>query len=500
MRLLPLALAAALPGSCWSPRAAGMGAADPGRGLRRSRRRNDAIAQQKLKEAREKPRAAEQSRRANSSLWHQSRPFIPDYYLGLIAARKPAKPGKARSPPEGECSPTDSITPTPPQKRQEMAARPRPNTIAQQARKDSSVVAGPDARPSRRSHANRTPPPTTKPEDPAAAPSRPGPLGGDRNSPRRWKTGQGGAQGQPLRRTRGRPPDLARSVAGDRRPPASRPDTLKRPGRRWPRTRRRIASRAAPGTRSGRRNAGAAQSQIAGARRPRPAAPGAPPGSGTKVQKLQSPDPAGRGQIAAHRTGGRPAAVASDREAAGPPSSRRSRTAVQVPLASSYLACSNAALSQLSRLARRTAAPAPARRGSRRKRAQAAAPERLHRADRQFISPRILELLPALARADPGGGAARDGRAPAAPPRPGLQAVDCRHREGLHPLGVVVADVELHLGEDEAPAPGHVPLVVARGKRIWSGTLLGLPLEADAVIGVEPGTGPDGDARRRPCW
>ncbi len=47
---------------------------------------NDALAEQKLIEARNHPRAPKQSRRANfSSVVY--RPFIPDFYLGLIYAR-----------------------------------------------------------------------------------------------------------------------------------------------------------------------------------------------------------------------------------------------------------------------------------------------------------------------------------------------------------------------------------------------------------------------------
>lgn len=48
---------------------------------------NDALAEQKLVQARDHRRAPKQSRRANFSGLFQE-PFIPDYYLGLIAARR----------------------------------------------------------------------------------------------------------------------------------------------------------------------------------------------------------------------------------------------------------------------------------------------------------------------------------------------------------------------------------------------------------------------------
>ena len=48
---------------------------------------NDALAEQKFKEARDHPRAPKQSRKANLA-GIVFEPFIPDYYLGVIAARQ----------------------------------------------------------------------------------------------------------------------------------------------------------------------------------------------------------------------------------------------------------------------------------------------------------------------------------------------------------------------------------------------------------------------------
>ena len=48
---------------------------------------NDALAEQKFKEARDHPRAPKQSRKANLA-GVVFEPFIPDYYLGVIAARQ----------------------------------------------------------------------------------------------------------------------------------------------------------------------------------------------------------------------------------------------------------------------------------------------------------------------------------------------------------------------------------------------------------------------------
>src|SRR5262245_30539693 len=48
---------------------------------------NDALAEQKLIQARDHPRAPDQSRKATWSSTY-IKPFIPDYYLGLIAERR----------------------------------------------------------------------------------------------------------------------------------------------------------------------------------------------------------------------------------------------------------------------------------------------------------------------------------------------------------------------------------------------------------------------------
>ncbi len=57
-------------------------------GVREFERGNLALAEQKLKEAKADPRAPEQSRTARSGTSMFTEVFIPDYYLGLIAARQ----------------------------------------------------------------------------------------------------------------------------------------------------------------------------------------------------------------------------------------------------------------------------------------------------------------------------------------------------------------------------------------------------------------------------
>jgi tetratricopeptide (TPR) repeat protein len=86
MRWLILALAVLLvvPGSAGAQQAWAKAYED---GVKAFEDGNDAIAEQKLKEAREHDRAPKQSRRANfySVVY---RPFIPDFYLGVIYARQ----------------------------------------------------------------------------------------------------------------------------------------------------------------------------------------------------------------------------------------------------------------------------------------------------------------------------------------------------------------------------------------------------------------------------
>lgn len=57
-------------------------------GVREFERGNLALAEQKLKEAKADPRAPEQSREARSGTSMFTEVFIPDYYLGVIAARQ----------------------------------------------------------------------------------------------------------------------------------------------------------------------------------------------------------------------------------------------------------------------------------------------------------------------------------------------------------------------------------------------------------------------------
>jgi hypothetical protein len=129
---------------------------------------NDALAEQKFKEARDHPRAPKQSRKANLA-GVVFEPFIPDYYLGVIAARQ-GRHQEARALLEGALR--DGLV-TESQRTEFALATSSLERARDQIRLASNTRPLPAAEPNRPPPSNTiTPPPTTTtvtPQNPITA-------------------------------------------------------------------------------------------------------------------------------------------------------------------------------------------------------------------------------------------------------------------------------------------------------------------------------------------